>query len=285
MSYVISLSTATLIFIVLLISVNIQWGSIGLVTLSTAAFAGIGAYSTIYFASALHIHGILPALAGIALTGLVSLVVSSVIFRFRGLYLIITTLAFQYLAQNVFDNWSAFTRGSLGVTNVRAILGGAPTGDAVVFAVTATCTLIVLLVAGRFIYHAQFGVTLQAVQDDEIAAQSIGLSPYTLKLAGFMAASMIAALGGILLALHLDYVNPGVFSLEESVFLLGGVIVGGRGTLLGSVCGGIFLICIPECLRFMPLPVSLFAELRQVLYGLVLLVFLIRWPEGLVPRS
>jgi ABC-type branched-subunit amino acid transport system permease subunit len=286
MSYLISVLTAAEVYTLLVLSANLQWGTLGMVTLSTAGFAGIGAYGAIYAARFFGPSSLLPFCISMILPAVISLLVFRLVIKFKGIYLIAVSLAIQYCLENAFASWMGVTRGALGITGVRAsLLGQAYSGDLAVLAIASVVVISALVLSNTVFYRGHYGLVLRSIREDEIAARSLGITPRTLQSITFVASSVMAGLGGALLAAHLDFVNPSVFSLGESLALLAGVIVGGRGSMVGSILGAVVLVVLPEMLRFLPLPTATFADLRQALFGLMLVLFLITRPKGLVPET
>jgi branched-chain amino acid transport system permease protein len=285
MTYLISLLAAVEIYVLLVLSANLQWGTLGMITLSTAGFAGIGAYGALYVASFVQPPSLVPLCIGIVLPAILSPLVFLLLIRFKGIYLIAVSLAVQYCLENIFANWTAVTRGALGIAGARILLLGASySGDTAILTITTVSFLLVAALANVFVYKGHYGLVLRCIREDEIATRSLGVRTRRLQLLAFVASSAVAGLAGVLLAAHLDFINPSVFDLGESLALLAGVMVGGRGSLAGSLIGASVLIFLPEVFRFVPLGIVDFADLRQILYGLVLLLFLVIRPKGIAPE-
>lgn len=141
--------------------------------------------------------------------------------------------------------------------------------------------LLALLMLWR-ITSLPFGRVLKGIREDEVATQALGKHVTRFKVLAFVTAGCIAAVGGSLYAHYITYIDPYSFTLEESVYILSLVIVGGAGTLRGSVVGALFLVALPEILRFLRLPDAVAAPLRQMLYGALLVLFMRFRPQGLL---
>jgi len=111
---------------------------------------------------------------------------------------------------------------------------------------------------------------------------SLGKDVVKFKLTAFVISSAIASVGGSLYAYYITYIDPTSFTITESIFILSIVIIGGAGNLKGSIAGAALLVFIPEMLRFVGMPSSIAANMRQIFYGLLLVLFMMYRPQGLL---
>ena len=130
------------------------------------------------------------------------------------------------------------------------------------------------------IVRSPIGRILRSIREDEIFTASVGKNVVFYKIQIFIISSSMAALGGGLYAYYFNFVDPSSFTLMESIFILSIVIIGGSGSLRGPVAGAVFLVLLPELLRFAGLPSSIAANIRQILYGALLVVFMMWRPQG-----
>jgi branched-chain amino acid transport system permease protein len=133
-------------------------------------------------------------------------------------------------------------------------------------------------------YRSPFGRTLQAIRDDEIAATSLGKNVVSFKMRSVALASGCAAVAGAMYATYVTFIDPTSFTTEESVLLLSMVVIGGTGNLKGPIVGSALLVLIPELLRFLAVPDSVAANLRMILYGLLLIVIMRFRPQGIAGK-
>jgi branched-chain amino acid transport system permease protein len=293
------------------IGLNLVTGYAGQVSLGHAFFVGVGAYT----ASALsgdpadgQLIGLgvrdmalwLPAAGAVA--GLAGLLVAPIATRLRGLYLAIVTLGLVFLGEHVFREWTALT-GGVGVgrpgpapqllgwrfAEGSALLTGAQQTYLVLFAL-----LCLFALGGRNLARSDVGRAFAAVRDRDIAASIIGVDLRRTKLAAFTVSSFYAGVCGALLYVVTPYVEPGSFNLNLSVQFIAMVLIGGVATISGSIMGALFLATllrvtqeiIPRLLPFIdtaPRRDTLLTttQLETILYGLLIVVFLIAEPRGL----
>ena len=119
-----------------------------------------------------------------------------------------------------------------------------------------------------------------AIREDEKALQVFGYKTLNFKLAVFTISAVMAAVAGSLFASYITFIDPSSFALMESIFILAMIILGGLGSIRGPVIGATVLILLPELLRFVGMPSSIAAQMRQVIYGVLLIVLMLYRPEG-----
>jgi branched-chain amino acid transport system permease protein len=129
--------------------------------------------------------------------------------------------------------------------------------------------------------HSPFGRALRGVRDDELSMKALGKNVTRLKIQAFVISSAFIAISGFLYASYVSYIDPTSFNLDESIFILSALIVGGLGNIRGPVIGALFVILLPEALRFVGLPDSVAANLRQIIYGLALIILMRYRPQGI----
>lgn len=282
MNYLLHLLILIEIYLMLALSLNLMVGYTGLLTLAHAAFYGIGAYAT----TLLMIHGgfgFVPALVfAVCIAVVLSLLISIAAWRFRGDYFVLATLAFQVIVFSILNNWIDVTQGSFGIPDIPrpSILG--MRFDSLTSLATLGLILAISITAFLALaYRSPFGRTLQAIRDDEIAATSLGKDLMSFKIRSVALASGCAAVAGAFYATYVTFIDPTSFTTEASVLLLSMVVIGGTGNLRGPIVGATFLVLIPELLRFFAVPDSLAANLRMIIYGLLLIVIMRFRPQGI----
>ena len=151
-----------------------------------------------------------------------------------------------------------------------------------------TCALPISLLTWAVCWrltNSAFGRVLQAIRDDEIAAQAMGKNVVLVKIVIACVSSALGATAGSLYAHYITYINPSSFSLHESIFIATLVILGGSERLTGPVVGAFMLLAIPEILKFLAIPDTIAAPMRQIIYGGLLIVFMLVRPEGILGRA
>mgnify|MGYP001767976504 CR=1 FL=1 len=132
-----------------------------------------------------------------------------------------------------------------------------------------------------FLIKSSFGRTLIALSEDEIYTQSIGKNVYITKVIAFTISAVIASIPGVLYAHYISYIDPTSFTIDESIFILSIVIIGGMRKMWGMVFASAFLVLLPEALRFIGLPNNIAANLRQIIYGVILIAVIFNSSNGL----
>ncbi len=267
---------------------NILTGYTGLVSLGQAAFMGIGAYAVAYmdnhFGAPIVIN--LLVAGGVAMLG--GIIVGIPSLRVKGLYLAISTIAASMILHFIFSNWSSVTGGTAGVTvSPPSVLGFSLDTSFRFYWMVVPVTVIMLLGAAN-LFRTRIGRAFIAIRDRDISAEVLGIPLLQYKLLSFALSSFYAGVAGGLWAYFFRIVTPESFPLSMSIFFLTAIIVGGMGSLLGSILGAIFVTMIPEVLKLMVgvLPISADATLilspvRTIVFGLLIIAFLILEPLGL----
>jgi len=129
--------------------------------------------------------------------------------------------------------------------------------------------------------HSPFGRVLKGLRDDEIAVPSLGRNVIAFKIWAFVISSSFIGIAGIIYATYVSYIDPTSFNLDEAIFILAAVLIGGTGNIRGPVVGAVFVVVLPEILRFVGFPDSIAANLRQIVYGMSLIVFILYRPQGI----
>jgi len=283
MDYFIYMVIIINIFIILTISQNLLVGFTGLFSVCQAAFYGIGAYIAALLAIWLTNNLLVAVLAAMIVAGIWGAIISLPSIRLKGDYFLIASIGFQMVMFSIFLNWKAVTRGPMGLYGLpRPQLFGFTFVSPYSFLALSFVLMLACFFLSRRIAHSPFGLVLKGVRDDETAVEALGKNVTRFKIAIFAFSAAWAAVAGTLFAFYTTSVDPFSFTLEESVFILTLAIVGGTGNLRGSVVGAIILISIPELLKFIQIPDAVAAQTRQILYGLLLILFMRFRSQGLI---
>lgn len=283
MEYFFHLAILFSLFAIFAISLDLVAGYTGLISVCHAAFYGIGAYTTALLVQNIGLNFFLALLVGMFLTGIVALILGLVFSKFKGDYYVLGTLGFTYIAYTVFINWQSVTNGPLGVPGIpRPEIFGFSFSDNFSFLALSVVALALVYAGARFIVSSPFGRVLRAVREDEEAISVFGYRTSAFKLLIFIISAMIAGLGGGFLASYLTYIDPGTFGIGESIFVLSIVILGGLGSLRGPVLGALILVLLPEVLRFVGFSPDIAAQMRVLIYGLLLVIMMRYRPQGLL---
>jgi branched-chain amino acid transport system permease protein len=283
MDYLVHILILVAIYSILALSLDLIAGYTGLVSISQATFYGLGAYTSALLATRAGVPFVLGVPAGVLVAAAVSLPLSMAASRLRGEYFVVATLAFQMITYSVLSNWTDVTGGPGGVPGVPAasLFGWPITSHAAYLALCGVLALAAYLVVSR-LSDSPMGRVLRAIREDEGVAAALGKNTARAKMGTFAVSAGLAATAGALYAHYVSYIDPSSFTVMESILVLSMVIVGGAGSRWGPVVGAGVLVILPELLRFVGLPSSLAADLRQLLYGLLLVLMLLFRPQGLV---
>lgn len=282
MSYLFHLLIMINIYSILALSLNLLVGYTGLLSLSHAAFYGIGAYISTLSMIDLGIPFIPSLILSIVGAILLSFTISIPSLRLKGDYFVLASLGFQVIVFTVFYNWIDLTRGPHGISGIPrpGFLGVEINSITSYFVfsgiVAAVCAGLLYLIG-----HSPFGRVLKAIREDEISAAALGKNISRFKVIAFAISAGFAAVSGVLFAGYMQYIDPTSFTLMESVFILSIIIIGGTGNISGPVFGTILMIILPEILRFLKIPDSVAPNVRQIIYGILIIVIMRFQPQGL----
>ena len=274
------------IYTILAVSLNLLMGYAGIFSLAHAAVYGIGAYASALVALKLGLGFwgglVVAAVAGAcaaALVGIPSL-------RVAGDYYIVASFGLQVVILTVFMNWTDLTNGHAGLAGIpRPRVFGLVIDNPFKYVALAMALAALTYAICHRLTNSAFGRTLRAVREDEIAAQAMGKNVVLIKIVITTISSALGALGDSLYAHYITYINPSSFTLEESIFIASLVILGGTERLAGPVVGAFILLAVPEALKFLAIPDTVAAPMRQILYGTLLILFMFVRPEGILGRA
>jgi branched-chain amino acid transport system permease protein len=267
---------------------NILTGCTGLVSLGQAAFMGVGAY-TVAILQARWGVPVLPSLLGGGIVAMLcGVVVGLPSLRVKGLYLAIATIAAGVLAHFVFSHFTALTGGSAGITVKPASVLGVQLDNSLRFWWLVLPLTAAALLGSANLLRTRIGRAFIAIRDRDISAEVLGIPLLRYKLLAFAISSFYAGVAGGLYAYFFRAVTPETFPLVMSIFFLAAVIVGGLGTVLGSVLGALFMTLVPEVLKlvmgWLPLggnAVQYLSPVRTIVFGALIVLFLVFEPLGL----
>jgi branched-chain amino acid transport system permease protein len=284
--YILSILVLFLIYVVLASSLNVVLGHGGLLSLCHAAFYAIGAYSSALTATAYGLNFAWTTAIAILFSAVSAAALAVPLLRMRGDYFILGSLGFQVIILDFIYNADAITRGAIGVSGIpRPQLFGFTASSHLEYfcwyaAPAAGC--VVLL---HYFTTSPFGRALNAVREDETAATALGKNVKSIRIRAFAISAGGAGLAGAMYAHYVRYIDPTSFTFTESVYILSVVIVGGLASTIGPLLGAALLVVIPELLRFVGLSSDYDANIRQLLYGMLLILFAMVRPSGLAGRD
>ena len=283
MEYIIHLLILMSIFSILGIGLNLVVGYTGLISVTHAAFYGIGSYATAIFMKSLGVNFFIALLIGVVFSAIASFLIGLVLSIFKDDYYVLASLGFNIIVWSVFLNWQNLTRGPLGIPAIpRPEIFGLQFSENIFFLVLSLVFVVLVYGISQYITRSSFGRVLKAIREDEKAIQVFGYNTHMYKLTIFVIGAVFASAAGSLYATYITFIDPSAFHVMESVFVLSIIILGGLANIKGSVLGAVFLILLPEILRFVGFPSDVAAQMRQLVYGLLLVLLMLYRPQGLM---
>jgi branched-chain amino acid transport system permease protein len=279
--YQTGIMTTALMYIMLGLGLNIVIGLGGMLHLGYAAFYAVGAYTYailnqhfgISFWMALPIGAVMSMLFGILL--------GFPVLRLKGDYLAIVTLGFAEITRIVLENWNSFSSGPSGIANIPrpgffGLKMNLQTATNYLYVITLALVIFTIFVVRR-LENSRLGRAWEAMREDAIASESMGVNITTTKLTAFALGAFWAGMVGVLFAAKTTFINPASFTLMESVLILCIIVLGGMGSTSGVVVGAFIIVLLPEDLRA-------FSEYRMLIYGAVLVLMMVFRPNGIIQK-
>ncbi len=277
--YQTNIMISALLYVMLALGLNIVVGLAGQLVLGYVAFYAIGAYAYGLlnqflgwgFWTCLPVGGLLAVLCG--------LVLGFPVLRLRGDYLAIVTLGFGEIVRLTLQNWTSVTGGPRGISDIpRPGFFGMSMDIAAsttyIYYLVLAAVVITVVVISR-LKNSRVGLALQALREDEIACEAMGVDITRVKLSAFALGSCWAGFAGVIFAAKTTYINPSSFTFMESAMILSMVVLGGMGSIAGVVIAAFILILAPEYLRA-------FSDYRMLLFGAIMVVMMLFRPQGLI---
>lgn len=277
--YQVNIMISAMLYIMLALGLNIVVGLAGQLVLGYVAFYAVGAYAYgllhqyfgLGFWVCLPLGGILAALFGLGL--------GFPVLRLRGDYLAIVTLGFGEIVRLAMLNWTSLTGGPRGISDIPrpGFFGMSMDINAATTYIyyLVFCAVIITIIVISRLKNSRVGLALQALREDEIACEAMGIDITRAKLSAFALGSCWAGFAGVIFAAKTTFINPSSFTFMESAMILSMVVLGGMGSISGVIIAAIILIMAPEYLRA-------FSEYRMLIFGAIMVVMMIFRPQGLV---
>jgi branched-chain amino acid transport system permease protein len=289
-AYILYIINTIGIFAIAAIGLNLLIGYTGQISLGHGAFFGVGAYTAAILATRVGVPFVIAVPAAGVSTALVGMVFGIPSVRLKHLYLCIATLAGQIILDYVFVQWESLTGGAEGISIPTASLFGLDLGsDRNFFYVIFACFAVMTWMAVNLI-RTRYGRAFIAIRDNDQAAEGMGIPIFLYKLLSFAISSFYAGLAGGLYAYYMMSITPEPFSLWLSIEYIAMIIIGGLGSIPGAVFGTTFIIVLNEVLSNITdylmnvgktgLGITI-APLREFIYGLAIVLFIIFEPKGL----
>ena len=290
--YMISIMIEVGIAIIACHGLNLVTGFTGQISLGHAAFMGVGAYTSSILVGQAEVPFIVSLFCAGAMTALIGMIFGIPSLRLRGLYLAMATIAAQFIIEFTIRRWDKLTGGVEGMYVEPGTLGPFHFDDRLqlyyltfILAVAATMVL-------KNIIRARSGRAFVAIRDRYLAAEVIGVNLFKYRLMSFAVSSFFAGIAGALMAQNLEVITHESFTILQSIDYLAMCIIGGLGHILGGIFGVGFWFILERILEVVtttlnsayPDHVTWFVSIREIVFGLVIILFLIFEPDGLAAR-
>ncbi|BDU49463.1 branched-chain amino acid ABC transporter permease [Haliovirga abyssi] len=253
--------------IILAVSLNLINGMTGQFSLGHAGFMAVGAYTSAVLAKTYGVNILLAILVGAAVAGVVGFIIGFPVLRLKGDYLAIVTLGFGEIIRVIILNMK-ITGGAKG-------LPGIPGGINLLISYTFAIATVIII---RNIMLSSEGRAFLSIREDEIAAEAMGVNITRYKVLAFIIGAFFAGIAGGVYAHFYQFLKPDSFNIFKTVDILLMVVLGGMGSITGSIIAAIILTIVPELLRG-------FSEYRMVVYSLTLIILMIARPDGILGKK
>jgi branched-chain amino acid transport system permease protein len=273
------------------IGLNILIGYTGQISLGHGAFIGVGAYSAAILATQCQLPFLVTVPAAGIITALVGMVFGIPSGRLKGLYLTIATLAGQFIIEYVLVHWESLTKGTMGITLPTVSLFGIVLNSDHGFFLTIFTFLIAMIWIAVNLSRTKYFRAFVAIRDNDRAAEGMGIPIFRYKLLAFGISSFYAGFAGALWAYYMVSITTEPFNLGLSVEYIAMVIIGGLGSIAGSIYGATFIIILNEALRWLTdifMNMGFFTEaglnvapLKEFVFGAAIVAFILFEPRGL----
>ena len=272
--YLVFVISLVFIYTILALGLNLLLGYAGQFAFANAAFFGIGAYAT----ALLKIHLGVTVWLGLPLAGLITAAIGVVVglpaLRLSGLYLAMATLAFGQLFQWLLIHWPSFSFGAGGIKVPHPSFGPSPFASETNVYFLCFAVALLAVAATWNLVRSRVGRAFVAIRDSEVAAQALDIDPARYKTVAFALSAFYAGIAGGLHSVLLSYVAPEGYGLFQMVIHFAMVVVGGLGSVTGSVLGAVLVTALPEVLRT-------FKSAQEIAFGAILMLCIIFLPDGL----
>ena len=267
MEYWLGVATLVGIQMIAVLGVSILCGFTGMFTMGHAGFMAIGAYTSALLTKNFDIPVFLGIIAGMLAATVIGVLLSYPTLKLRDDYFIIVTLGIGEAIKLIIQNTSKITGGARGLPDIPGNIGF----------VNIWVILIMLIILLSSYINSKHGRNCIAIREEELAAQSVGINLFKYKMEAMIISCALCGCSGALLGHFMHYLQPNMFGMVKSEELIIIVILGGRGSLIGTILAGLLLLPLPELLRF-----GSAEQWRMVLYGVLVVIVILFRPSGLM---
>ncbi len=282
MDYIIHLLIIAALYIPFALSLNLIVGHTGILSITHAAFYGLGAYATAILTKFYGYSFFTSLLFGILVSSVIAIAITYSLKKVHGDYYALASIGLSVIMYSLFMNLDGITKGPFGIFGISR-----PAFFGITFDSNLSFLFLTAIIAGlsivilEIIPRTHFGRVLHAIREDETALAPFLYNTNHYKIAVFAIGAIFASISGSLYAGYISFIDPTSFTLNESIFLLTVIILGGLASTRGVIAGVVILTLLPEALRFVGLPNEIAAQTRVALYGLALIYLMYKRPVGL----
>lgn len=267
MVYWLGVATLVGIYLIAVMGVSILCGFTGMFSLGHAGFMAVGAYTSALITKNFGIPIFIGITCGAVLAAIIGALLCYPTLKLRDDYFIIVTLGIGEAIKLIFLNAVSLTGGARGLSDI-------PKGSSFI---SVWVIVIITFIILRSFINSKHGRNCIALREEELAAQSVGINPIRYKMIAIIISCLLCGCAGGFLAHYMHYLQPNMFSMVKSDELIIMVILGGQGSLTGTVLAGLLLLPLPEILRF-----GSAEQWRMVFYGLLVVIVILFRPAGLM---
>jgi len=292
-NYWLGVANLTGITIIAALGLNILTGYCGQLSIGHAGFIAVGAYTSAIMTNRFEMPFLLGLVSAGFISGLIGMVFGIPSLRVKGFYLAISTIAAQFIIIWVINHWTSLTGGFTGMSVPPASIGSINfIGQSSQFYLIIVFVIIAVFLSNN-LSRTRPGRAFIAIRDNDLAAQVMGINPFKYKLIAFFIGCFLAGIAGSLLAHWTGFLNAENFTIMDSILYIGIIIIGGLGTTIGPILGSIFIRLLQQAITIISpllestyptLPAGFTAGIGPMIFGLVIILFLILEPRGLAHR-
>ncbi len=284
MDYFYHIIILVILYAILVQSLNLIMGYVGVISMGHAVFSGIGAYTAALISIHLGYNFLVGMAVGFVFSGIVGALLALPSLRVRDEYLIVFTVGFQMVVFEFMLTARGITQGQGGIPGIPpAEIWGISFHTPLRFLpLLAVMGFVCFAIAWRVI-HSPFGRVLTAIREDESASRALGKNTLSFKVLVFALSGGLAAVAGSLMAHYISFISPFSFTIEVSIFIIVMVVLGGEANFWGPIMGAAILMGITEMLRFVPGASGYIDAAREIFYGFILMFLMIFRPQGILP--
>jgi len=283
MDYFLHIIILVTIYGMLAMALNLVVGFLGILSVAHGAFFGLGAYTFAILTVKTGVPFWIALSSGAAAASLGGLLIAIPCLRLEGDYLALATFGLAIAAYDIFNNCLALTEGPMGIAGIPGPdFGFTPLDYKACFLCLSGGVLGLLFFHLNRLISSPWGMVLRGIRDQEKVIEISGKDVRSYKLTAFVLSAGIAGIAGAFYASYLSYIHPSNFMPMLSILALCMVVLGGLGSMTGSLLGAGIIVVLPELLRFLPIPASMAGILNQFIYGSIIVLLMLWRPQGIM---